>query len=359
MNNYLEEKLEQRRKNNTIRSLRTYEGFADFFSNDYLSLADYITPENTAPSPGSSRLIAGTTPAHLHLEQLLADRFDEASALLFNSGYTANLGVLSCIPQRGDIILFDERSHASIKDGIRLSLAKGIKFKHNDAEDLEKKLEQHQHQRCFVVTEGLFSMDGTFGALSSIDHLCHSYEANLIVDEAHSGGITGENGAGYCQQLNIQPFLRIFTLGKAFGSHGAFVTGNQSTIDYLINFSRPFIYTTALPERIVSRTREIWKAIDFNERQKLLQKNVTYFNQKFKAFDISSEALSPIKMVRCSSIEKLKALEQRAHEHKIGLKIIYPPTVPDGESSIRITIHANQDQQSFDELYALMHQELW
>lgn len=358
MDHFLKEKLEQRKKNNTLRSLRTYEGFADFFSNDYLSLASYCPTESKSTSPGSSRLIAGTTPVHLKLEQLLADRFNAAATLLFNSGYTANLGVLSCIPQRGDIILYDERSHASIKDGIRLSLAKSIKFKHNDPADLEKKLKQHHQLRCFVVTEGLFSMNGVFGAIEAIDRLCRTYEAHLIVDEAHSGGITGKGGTGYCQELNIQPFLRIFTLGKAFGSHGAFVAGSQTSIDFLINFSRPFIYTTALPERMVSRTLHLLETIDFDRQQQLLRENMDYFNDRFSAFSISSEAHSPIKMVHGPSTEQLRILERRAHDQKMGLKIIYPPTVPDGESSIRIAIHAEQNQRAFDELYDLMHQVL-
>lgn len=351
----MKSKLDERLQQGNKRSLQTFEGYVDFLSNDYLSLSAIQTPDYVKTKPGSSRLIAGTTPLLLELEQKCAEFFDGVSALHFNSGYAANLGVLSCIPQRGNVVIYDERAHASIIDGMRLSLTQRVKFEHNNTEDLKKKLTQHKESTCFVVVEGLYSMDGDLAPLKEIDSLCKAFGANLIVDEAHSGGVYGRNGKGYCAKEGIAPFLRIFTFGKAFGSHGACVVGSQLTIDYLINFSRTFIYTTALDEQTVGRTLYLLKNIDFQKQQNKLAEVIKKFNQLFPNLDCTSHADSPIKILPFSDRKELKSIEMKLHQSKIGVKAIYAPTVPEDKECLRISLHADNTTKEIEYLYSKIY----
>lgn len=346
----MKSKLNERLQNGNQRTLQSFEGYVDFLSNDYLSLSTVQTPKDIKSKPGSSRLIAGTTPAFLELEKVCAQFFNGKAALHFNSGYSANLGLFSCIPQRGDIVIYDESSHASIIDGIRLSHADKIKFKHNQLDDLKAKLNKYKERTCFVVIEGLYSMDGDCPPLKEINQLCQAFGAHLIVDEAHSGGIFGQNGEGICEAAGITPFLRVFTFGKAFGSHGAIVVGSKITIDYLINFSRPFIYTTAIDGQTVARTLHLLKTVNFKEQQLRLQNVITQFNQLFSGFHFTSHSNSPIQILPFSNRSQLQAVEKHLHQNKIGVKAIYTPTVPKNKECLRISLHANH---SVDELNLL------
>jgi 8-amino-7-oxononanoate synthase len=351
----LTSKLKQREQDGNLRVLRSYNGYTDFFSNDYLGFGNSIkaTTDNLK-NVGSSRLIAGTTDLHLSLEDYCSNLFQNDRSLLFNSGYSANLGVLSSIPQKDDLILYDELSHASIKDGVRLSLAKGIKFKHNNLEDLSIKLSNNTQSTVFVVVESLYSMDGDFAHLDEISKICKKNNAYLIVDEAHSGGVFGENGSGYCSEKNIQPFLKIITFGKAFGAHGACVIGDSVTIDFLINFSRPFIYTTALSQNHTSLILQQLKRTDFKIQQDKLQTVITYFNEKFSDFDINSDERSPIKSIVFNDRALLKALETDLHKRKIGVKAIYAPTVPVNQERLRVSLHAFNTYKEIDSLYDVL-----
>lgn len=355
----MKRQLEERELAGTLRSLHINACKIDFFSNDYLSLSDYITDSSdVSTSPGSSRLIAGTTIEHQQLEAQIAQYFDQESALLFNSGYTANIGVLSSIPKKDDIIFFDELSHASIKDGIRLSLAKGIRFKHNDLVDLSSKLENNKDKRCFVITEGLFSMDGIYSKVKEIDALCKEYNAYLIVDEAHSGGTSGDTGKGLCATMGVHPFITMYTLGKAFGSHGAVVTCNQITKDYLVNFSRPFIYTTALPQSVIFRTSQLLHQELIKEQVERLRKVIRIFTDLFKDHKLTSDPESPIQIYPSENIDSLTSIERSCLRHGIGVKVILPPTVPQGKSCIRISLHANQTKEQLLKLLSIFNQEL-
>ncbi len=350
----MKRQLDQREQSGILRSLRIDECDIDFYSNDYLSLANFPTKSNLSEAPGSSRLIAGNTKEHESLEDQIATFFKQESALLFNSGYTANVGVLSSIPKKDDIILFDELSHASIKDGIRLSLAKGIRFKHNNIDDLKIKLENNKDKTCFVITEGLFSMDGTFGKVKEVEELCSQYKAYLIVDEAHSGGTFGTNGKGICHSLGINPFITMFTLGKAFGSHGAAVTCSQTTKDYLINFARSFIYTTALPQSVIHRSIQLLKDDLIAERTKRLHSVIAMFNSFFDKCDFKSDPSSPIKIFTSRDIDELKYIEQSCLKNGVGVKTIFPPTVPEGSSCIRISLHADQTKEDITKLLEII-----
>jgi 8-amino-7-oxononanoate synthase len=353
----MKRQLKEREELGILRSLRLNDVNIDFYSNDYLSLSKI--GDNTiieSEAPGSSRLIAGNTNLHEHLELIFARFVSQESALLFNSGYTANLGILSTVPKKNDIILFDELSHASIKDGIRLSLAKGIRFKHNDIADLSKKMERHNDSRCFVITEGLFSMNGVYGKLKEIEALCKKHDAHMIVDEAHSGGTYGEEGKGICSSLGIQPFITIFTLGKAFGSHGALVTCSQNCKDYLINFARPFIYTTSLPQALLRRTIDVFEKISLSKQVLLLNNVIQEFNTIFNDYVFTSDLNSPIKIYSPEDKSQLKKIETLCLNEKIGIKAIYPPTVPEGQSCLRISLHADQTKAELNKLHIIFNQ---
>lgn len=354
----MKSKLDLRTQQLNIRKLRPFDEFTDFFSNDYLSLVNIASPKDIADQPGSSRLISGTTHLIVALEEKCTSFFNDEAALLFNSGYDANIAIYSSIPQRGDIILYDESSHASMIDGMRLSLAKRTKFKHNDLVDLEKKLQANKGRNCFVAVEGLYSMDGDLAPLKEMQMLCDKYGAFLIVDEAHSGGVYGENGKGYSFEAGIQPFIRMFTFGKAFGSNGACVIGSRISIDYLINFARSFIFTTALNEYTVARTLHILETADFKKQQTLLQEKIKYFNSLFSNFTLTSADCSPIKILRLKERKEIRAVEKKLHDQSIGTVAVFAPAVPKEKECLRFSLHSENTYQEIDRLYEVIQEAL-
>ena len=235
---FLDKKLGERRVANALRSLTwSIDNKTDFCSNDYLGivknkLIEKSLPDNLSHGSTGSRLLSGNYELIEETENFIANFHEAAAGLIFNSGYDANTGLLSCVPQKGDVIIYDQLSHASIRDGIRLSFASSFSFLHNDITDLEKKLSAavHLHQNIFVVTESVFSMDGDKAPLIEISNLCEKYNAGLIVDEAHATGVIGEKGEGLVQHLDLQKkcFARIHTFGKACGCHGAVVLGSAT-----------------------------------------------------------------------------------------------------------------------------------
>ncbi|UOQ67654.1 aminotransferase class I/II-fold pyridoxal phosphate-dependent enzyme [Hymenobacter volaticus] len=253
--------LAQREADGTRRRLtQPAAGLVDFSSNDYLGLSRHpalqaALQHATTEAAGStgSRLLTGNSAATEVLETHLAEFHRAEAALLFNSGYAANMGFFSAVPRRGDTILYDEASHASVKDGIRSSFATAWSFRHNDLADLERRLARATGA-VFVAVEALYSMDGDMAPLAELAVFCRERELYLVVDEAHSNGIYGPNGEGLVVALGLEAdvFARILTFGKALGSQGAVVAGPSLLRDYLLNFSRPFIYTTALPPLTVA-----------------------------------------------------------------------------------------------------------
>ena len=255
---FLQRKLNKRTEQNAFRTLRLAGNKIDFCSNDYLGIVKnnlvqpYLIPDVKHGSTGS-RLLTGNYAIIEETEKFVAAFHDAESGLIFNSGYDANIGLISCVPQKDDIIIYDKLSHASIRDGIRLSFAESFSFLHNDLHDLENKLASvptANGRNIFVVTESVFSMDGDMAPLKEIVILCEKYKANVIVDEAHATGVIGNKGEGLVQLLDLQErcFARVHTFGKSCGVHGAIVLGSHDLRNYLINFARPFIYSTALPE---------------------------------------------------------------------------------------------------------------
>jgi 8-amino-7-oxononanoate synthase len=341
---HLSKELKKRLKANNLRHLKNIDG-VDFSSNDYLGFSQSKVLKNkidkayknTSRQSGStgSRLLTGNSVFAEEIEIGLANFFKNEAAILFNSGYNANTGLISCIAQREDTIIYDQLCHASIRDGIKLSNASNFGFKHNDLEDLKKKLAAANGNK-FVIVESIYSMDGDFAPLKEIEQICKEEKAFLIVDEAHSTGIYGENGEGICVQEGVNAFARIHTFGKAMGCHGACVIGSAVLKEYLINFSKTFIYTTSLPLHALVCINEGIKYLpEAKEERALLFKNIEFYNSK-----IGGAEASPIRTTLFPGNKEIKAVANRLQKEGYAVFPILHPTVPEGEERIRICLHA-------------------
>lgn len=335
-----------------MRSLLSFDGCIDFWSNDYLGLAKIPHAIELTGSTGS-RLISGNSKAIEAIERQVATHFGSETALIFNSGYDANLGLFSSLPQKGDTIIYDEFIHASVRDGIRLSFANAFSFKHNDIPDLKKKLQKAQGT-VFVAVESLYSMDGDLAPLLEISQLCKETNALLIVDEAHSGGVFGKEGSGLCRELGIADsvFIRLFTFGKAYGAHGAAVCCSDEVREFLINFARSFIYTTALPEAMYGHILHQIEQSKPESLREQLQANIAQFSSKVQS--VLSSIHSPIQIIEFDDLETCKAKAQQLQEAGFAVKAILPPTVPSGSQRLRICIHAFNTLEEIDQLIFLL-----
>ncbi|MEO8719651.1 MAG: pyridoxal phosphate-dependent aminotransferase family protein [Ginsengibacter sp.] len=351
---FLNKKIQDRIDANALRSLKIMNCKTDFCSNDYLGVTknklieSFITSRLSHGSTGS-RLLSGNYELIEETEKLIADFHHAESGLIFNSGYDANTGLLSSVPQKNDTIIYDHLSHASLRDGIRLSYAASFSFLHNNLEDLEKKLavSKKTSQNIFVVTESVFSMDGDYAPLDKIVDLCERFNACLIVDEAHATGVVGENGAGFVQKLHLENkcFARVHTFGKACGAHGAIVLGSVKLKKYLINFCRPFIYTTALPPSVVQGIFVSYKIFPglHTERHHIQQLIHVFKNVKLKYQILPSD--TPIQIVIIPGNEKVKKIADSLQENNFDIRPILYPTVPKGQERLRIVLHAfNTDE---------------
>lgn len=367
---FLDKKLIERNQQNAFRHLKLPTGKIDFCSNDYLGIIknDLLDPylkRGLKHGSGGSRLLSGNYHLIEETEKIIADFHEAESGLIFNSGYDANVGLLSCVPQKGDTILYDKICHASIRDGIRLSFAESISFLHNDVEELEKKLKICRGN-IFIVTESVFSMDGDMAPLVEIANLCERYNANLIVDEAHATGIVGEKGEGLVQLLNLQKkcFARIHTFGKACGAHGAIVLGSETLKNYLINFSRPFIYTTALPETSVEAIRASYKIFPtLNNERVHLNKLVAHFQEALSNhqpstinYQPSNHQLSktPIQIIIIPGNKEAKAMSEKLQQNNLDVRAILYPTVPKGSERLRIVMHTFNTVEDVNKLLGIL-----
>jgi 8-amino-7-oxononanoate synthase len=374
---FLSRKLKEREEQDALRRLRLPEGKVDLCSNDYLGvvrnglLEDGILMAASPAEPtdahgsGGSRLLAGNYQLIEETEAAIAVFHAAPAALIYNSGYDANVGLLSSVPQRGDVILFDSLSHASIRDGIRLSLAQAYGFAHNDVEELEKKLRAARGERegddtggktIFVITESVFSMDGDLAPLREMASLCRQYNAQLIVDEAHATGVVGAKGEGLVQLLGLESecFARVHTFGKAVGCHGAVVVGSLLLRDYLINFSRSFIYTTALPPasaRAIARAYALLPRLDA-ERERL-QLLIDRFRQTPIVWQ-RLDSTTPIQVVIVPGNAAVKALAGRLQAAGLDVRPILSPTVEKGRERLRIVLHAFNTEEEIDRLTKLL-----
>ena len=360
------DKLKKRKENNSLRSLRLVDNLIDFSSNDYLGLARnqelaneiHLKSQNQRNGSGGSRLLTGNNELFEETESFLAQQFKSESALLFNSGYDANLAVLSALPQRGDTIFYDDLSHASIKDGIRLGLASKASFKHNDLIDLERKIDKVKSGEKYIVIESIYSMDGDEADLPQLVKLAFKYKAYLIVDEAHATGLYGKNGGGLSEFHNLEKdiFCRIYTFGKGPGVHGAAVAGSNDLIQFLINFARPFIYTTALPAHSSLAIQCSMKFIaDNNQLQNKTFDNVSYyvknFEKKLKSKFSRTSSKHPIQTILTPGNDHARILSNYILSKGLDVRPILAPTVKEGQERLRICLHS---YNSIDEISTLV-----
>ncbi|UHG91573.1 aminotransferase class I/II-fold pyridoxal phosphate-dependent enzyme [Spirosoma oryzicola] len=375
----LAERLVNRRQSGLLRQLRTADHLTDFCSNDYLGFARSAALKahiqeaeslNTGTQNGAtgSRLLAGQTALADHVEQELAQFYQTESSLIFNSGYDANLGLLACLPQAGDTLITDELIHASMIDGARLSYAHRLRFRHNDLYDLQSKLQQAtgdgQSGQVFVAVESIYSMDGDQAPLAELVDLCERYGAALLVDEAHATGVYGPNGEGLVAALGLtdQVLARVHTFGKALGVHGAVVVGPAVLRDYLINFARPFIYTTALPPHSLLAIRCAHQHVSIlGEGRQQLHNRISYFRQQAASLLPETNwtaSQSPIQCLIVPGNEQARQVAEEAQRAGFDVRAILSPTVPSGQERLRICIHLFNSFDEIDWLIAVLQTAL-
>jgi 8-amino-7-oxononanoate synthase len=322
----------------------------DFSGNDYLGIAEKMQQsQQLYPLSGSggSRLLGGNYPEHEALEQFCAAWFQGDSALFFNSGYMANLGVLSVLAGRQDTYLYDERCHASLKDGIRLSLAESYSYRSLD--DLRHKITKAKGA-VYIVTEALFSMDGDVLPLGDIVSIARETGASIVLDESHSTGLFGIEGNGLACSLgmNTDILIRIHTFGKAVGMMGAVVIADARIRQYLISKSRAFIYTTSLPPALM---KAILQACEYTrdaaDARLRLFDHVQYWNQLS-----GGQYMSPIIPVHIPDTEACRMAADALQQQGFGVKAIVAPTVPGGRERLRIILHAQHNQDDIQNVYA-------
>ena len=373
----LQQKIDDRKANNALRILKNQSNLVDFSSNDYLGFSkneiifdnahNYLTGHNIKQNGATgSRLLSGNHALYPVIENILADFHSSESALIFNSGYNANVGFFSSVPQRGDIILYDELSHASIRDGIAMSYAKAYKFKHNDLEDLDEILkrsqhlsEQHEKSTVYIVTESVFSMDGDSPDLLKLTKLCKKHNAFLVIDEAHAVGIFGNRGEGLIQHLKLedQVFARLVTFGKALGCHGAAILGNQKLKTYLINFSRSFIYTTALSPHTLTTIHASYNELMVSKNKQELHQNILYFKNGIinnKLQELFIESHSAIHCCIVSGNNNVKLIAEKLQESNFDVKPILSPTVPEEQERLRFCLHSYNSEKEIAKVLRLL-----
>ncbi|MDQ1005359.1 8-amino-7-oxononanoate synthase [Neobacillus niacini] len=332
-----------------------------FASNNYLGLANDKRLVNAAETvlhefgvgSSGSRLITGHTNWHQKLEDKISQFKRTEETLLFSSGYLANVGVLSSLPEKGDVILSDELNHASIIDGCRLSKANTLIYNHVDMDDLEEKLKATEScQRRFIVTDGVFSMDGTIAPLDKIMSLAKRYHAFVIVDDAHATGVLGENGRGTSEYFGVYPDVIIGTLSKAIGTEGGFVCGSKVLIDFLLNHARTFIFQTSLPPAICAASYTAFEIIKHSkDKRQLLHSNVKKIKTSLQEMGYTVKGDdTPIIPVIIGDTHKTVMFAKRLLEKGIYAPAIRPPTIPLGESRIRLTVTADHSLKEIDYL---------
>lgn len=382
----LAHKLQQREANNALRKLPVANNLIDFASNDYIGFAcneelfdkthhyllDHSIKTNGATG---SRLISGNHNLYQITEDFIAQFHQSEAALLFNSGYDANVGFFSSVPQRNDVILYDELCHASIRDGIQMSHAKSYKFEHNNFDDLEKlliKLKPIQKNNCqtepvevlsneiYIVTESVFSMDGDTPNLEELLNLCEKYNCNLVIDEAHALGVFGTNGEGLVQSLNLQDkvFARIMTFGKGLGCHGAAILGSQELNRYLVNFARSFIYTTGLSPHSVATILIAYQCLASRPKElEQLKNTIVYFNQVKQQLGLKPLFVYSKSAIQCAIIlgnEKVKSIATQLQEKGFDVKAILSPTVPEGQERLRFCLHSYNSEKEISYVLQLL-----
>lgn len=361
----LNKKIENRKAENAFRQLGASKPTIDFSSNDYLGFSKSETIFNNAHDTlvknnfknngaTGSRLLSGNHKLYNALEKTLSDFHKTEAALVFNSGYDANIGFFSCVPQRGDFILYDEHCHASIRDGVQLSKAKAYKFKHNDLDDLNKVLKRvwQNESEVYIVTESVFSMDGDSPNIEALSELSKKHKVHLIIDEAHALGVFGQG------LVKIPIFARIITFGKAMGCHGAAILGSQNLKNYLINFSRPLIYTTGLPPHSVATIQSAYTHLFTAPKpQEKLQKNIIFFNSEIQRLQLHNNFIPSISAIHCCIISgnnNVKRIANHMQTKGFDVKPILSPTVPLHQERLRLCLHSYNSHKEITQVLELL-----
>lgn len=370
---FLQEALTDLESKGLIRNLRQVEGaqgreisldgrkLLNFCSNNYLGLADdprlrqaaidSITKEGLGS--GASRLVCGNMASHTALEEKIARFKGAEGCLLFSSGYMANVGIISSLFDRGDIIFSDKLNHASIVDGILLSQAEFKRYPHNDMETLEGWLKNAQaYKKRAIITDSVFSMDGDIALLDRIVQLAEKYHALVMVDEAHAFGVLGNHGRGLVEHFGLEKSvdIQMGTLSKAAGSFGAYVCGSKTLISYLINRARSFIYTTAMPPAVAAASLRAIEIIESEpELRSRLAKNSRYMLEELKRMGFDTlESRTPIIPVVVKDSAKAVQFSQKLFEAGIFVQAIRPPTVPVHTARLRVTVMASHFQEDLE-----------
>lgn len=376
---FLDQFLEGLKAKNLYRQIRTIhsaqgpwvelEGrrVLNLCSNNYLGLATHPLVQKAAAEAAynwgcgssASRLICGNMSLHELLEHRLAAFKGVEAALLYSSGYAANLGIISALVGPGDVVFSDSLNHASLIDGCRLSRAEIVVFAHNDMEGLEHNLRlatsnsgQKPDSRRLIVVDGVFSMEGDLAPLPQLVALAERYQAILMVDESHATGAVGPGGRGLTAHFGLEHRVPVVmgTLSKALGSYGAFVAGRRALVDFLINTSRSFIFSTALPPPVVASALAALQALEANPSLvERLQKNASYFRHQLKLLGYNTlSSQTQIIPIMVGDAALTLEISHRLLAEGVLAVAIRPPTVPHGESRIRVTVMANHTQTDLD-----------
>jgi len=341
-----------------------------FCSNDYLGLANHPEviaalregAEKWGAGGGASHLVTGHSRVHHELEEALADFCGRKQALLFSSGYAANLAAITTLVARGDWVLQDRLNHASLIDGGRLSGARFARYQHSDLESLAQHLQKTSGD-CLIVTDGVFSMDGDLAPLPQIAKIAQENNAWLMVDDAHGFGVLGKNGGGCAEHFDLSqsdlPVL-IGTLGKAFGTSGAFIAGSDELIECLIQFARPYIYTTSSPPALAAATLKSLQLLQQEHwRREHLSALIARFRQGAASIGLPLMASqTPIQPILTGSSERALHLARLLRSRGILVPAIRPPTVPQGQARLRITFSAAHSSMQLEQLLSALA-ECW
>ncbi|MDB9952211.1 8-amino-7-oxononanoate synthase [Porticoccaceae bacterium] len=335
----------------------------NFCSNDYLGLAGHPDiakalqqgADEYGTGSGASHLISGHSQAHEQLEQELAEFTGRPRALLFSTGYMANMGVISALLGRRDLVLQDRLNHASLLDGGLLSRADLQRYKHANTDDLAARLRASNAERKLVVTDGVFSMDGDLPPLEAMATVTNQHQGWLMVDDAHGFGVLGKNGGGLIEALDLsidQVPILVGTLGKAFGTFGAFVAGSESLIETLIQFSRSYIYTTALPPAVAVASSASLKILQAESwRREKLVSLVSRFRLGAEQIGLDlMDSQTPIQPVQINNDQRVMEINQQLRAKGFMVGAIRPPTVPKGSGRLRICLSATHTEDQIDQL---------
>ncbi len=374
----LDQKLQERIASNALRQLQTDSKKVDFASNDYLGMAKdnmvfyeahkLLTDRGIIQNGSTgSRLLSGNSSLYEETEQYVATYYKADAALIFNSGYDANLGFFSSVPQRTDVVVFDEYIHASMRDGIRMGTARSLKFKHNKLNDLANILQRvrkdsEAEAQCYVVTEAVFSMDGDSPDLRRLMALCKEYQCKLILDEAHA--IQGVNDTVYnelIKEITEQVlFARIVTFGKAMGVQGSAILGGNDLKTYLLNFARSFIYTTALPPMTVASILTVIRAIEsaeVKERKKRLKENIMIFSREVQHLELHNSFIPSTSSIQSCLVPgntRVKKIASYLREEGFDVRPILSPTVPESEERLRFCLHSYNTLNEIKEVLSIL-----